>query len=211
MTAPTFAIGVFARAPIAGQGKTRLLPAIGAAGTERLQAHLIERALSAACSISHAQVTLFVAGDPQHPFIASCARRFGIATRAQIEGDLGARMHAAFVELLAKLPRALIVGVDNLTLTGEVLRQADAALPTADVVVQPADDGGYTLIGLAQPRAALFESIPWGTPEVMRLTRARIAREHLRLAELPTTWDLDTPADLERALRAGLLSDSVYR
>jgi rSAM/selenodomain-associated transferase 1 len=210
MTA-VLAIGVFARPPIAGQGKTRLLPAIGPDGTAKLQRHLIERALSVACGVARARVTLFVAGNPRHPFIASCAQRFGIATRAQAGADLGARMHAAFVDLLAACPRALIVGVDNLTLTDDVLLQAEAALRTADVVVQPADDGGYTLIGLSRPRAELFAGIPWGSPDVLRLTRERSAREHLRLAELPATWDLDTPADLERALRAGLLAESVIR
>ena len=107
-------------------------------------------------------------------------------------------MHATFVSMLGQFPRAIIVGVDNLTLTGNLLLDAEEALQKAEVVVQPAVDGGYTLIGLTRPRAALFNEIPWGTQNVMRVTRERIARERLRAVELPTTWDLDTPTDLGR-------------
>lgn len=211
MRPPPIAVGVFARPPVAGKAKTRLLPAIGAAGTEKLQAHLIEKTLNIVCHNPRARVTLFVRGDTTHPYIAACAHRFNIPTREQVGHNLGARMHAAFVHMLATYPRALIVGVDNLTLTGNLLLEADEALQKADVVVQPAADGGYTLIGLSRPRAALFKGIPWGTHDVMRLTRERIAQEGLRVAELATTWDLDTPTDLGRALREGLLNESIIR
>jgi len=206
-----FAVGVFARPPIAGKAKTRLLGAIGPGGTEKLQAHLIDRTLNVVCNNPRARVTLFVRGDAQHPFIATCAHRFNIPTREQAGDDLGARMHAGFVHMLAAFPRALIVGVDNLTLTSNLLLDAYDALEKADVVVQPAADGGYTLIGLSRPRASLFKGIAWGTQDVMRLTRDRATQEGLRVAELKTTWDLDTPTDLGRALREGLLSESVIK
>jgi len=205
------AVGIFARPPVAGKAKTRLLPAIGRGGTEKLQAHLIDKTLTTVCTNPRVKATLFVRGDTRHPFIATCAHRFGIPTREQVGRDLGERMHAAFVHMLSTYPRALVVGVDNLTLTGNLLLDADLALQKADIVVQPATDGGYTLIGLSRPRASLFKSIPWGTPDVMRLTRERAAQEGLRVAELPTTWDLDTPTDLGRALREGLLSESLIR
>lgn len=211
MKPPPIAVGVFARPPVAGKAKTRLLPAIGPGGTEKLQAHLIEKTLNVVCHNPRARVTLFVRGELTHPYIAACAHRFNIPTREQVGHNLGARMHAAFVHLLATYPRALIVGVDNLTLTGNLLLEADEALQKYDVVVQPAADGGYTLIGLSRPRAALFKGIPWGTQDVMRLTRERVAQEGLRMAELQTTWDLDTPTDLGRALREGLLSESIIR
>lgn len=211
MKQPPFAVGVFARAPVAGKAKTRLLPAIGPAGTERLQAHLIEKTLTIVCGSPRARTTLFVRGDIHHPHIVSCTHRYNIAAREQVGHNLGARMHAAFVAMLGTFPRALVIGVDNLTLTGNLLLEADEALQKADVVVQPAADGGYTLIGLSRPRAALFKSIPWGTQDVMRLTRERVNEEKLRMVELATTWDLDTPTDLGRALREGLLSETNFR
>ncbi len=211
MKTSPFAVGVFARPPVAGRAKTRLLPAIGPGGTEKLQSYLIERTLNIVCHNPRAQVTLFVRGETTHPYIAACAQRFKIPTREQVGPDLGARMHTAFNLMLATCPRALIVGVDNLTLTGNLLLQAADALEKADVVAQPAVDGGYTLIGLTRPRAALFRDIPWGSKHVMRLTREKAAQEGLRLAELPTTWDLDTPTDLGRALKEGLLPESIIR
>jgi rSAM/selenodomain-associated transferase 1 len=206
-----FAVGVFARAPVAGKAKTRLLPAIGAAGTVRLQSHLIEKTLTIVCGGPRVKTTLWVRGDTQHPHIVACGHRFNIPVREQVGHNLGARMHAAFVSMLSMFPRALIVGVDNLTLTGNLLLEAEEALQKADVVIQPAADGGYTLIGLSRPRAALFKGIPWGTQDVMRVTRERISSESIRAVEMKTTWDLDTPTDLGRALQQGLLSETVFR
>lgn len=206
-----FAVGVFARAPVAGKVKTRLLPAIGPAGTVRLQSHLIDKTLTIVCGSPRARVTLWIRGDTQHPHIVSCAHRYNIPVKEQTGHNLGARMHAAFVSMLGQYPRALIVGVDNLTLTGNRLLEADEALQKADVVIQPAVDGGYTLIGLSRPRAALFKGIPWGTQDVMRVTRERVAQDSLRAAELPSTWDLDNPTDLGRALHEGLLNESIFR
>jgi hypothetical protein len=72
-------------------------------------------------------------------------------------------------------------------------------------VIQPATDGGYVLIGLARPQPLLFESIEWGGPKVLRQTRSRIDALGLRCALRPPLHDLDTPADLRRALAAGWL------
>jgi rSAM/selenodomain-associated transferase 1 len=210
MTPLTFAIGVFARAPVAGRVKTRLIPAIGAQSAARLQAHLIERSLAAATAVMRARTTLFVDGDLRHPAIVEPARRFGVPVRAQTGDDLGERMHCGFIEMLATLPRAIVVGTDNLTLTADLLRHAADALDHADAVIQPAEDGGYTLIGLRHPCGALFDGLPWGTCEVLRMTCVRIEAAGLRSARLPQTWDLDAPSDLQRALREGLLSPDAF-
>lgn len=211
MTQTPFAVGVFARAPVPGKAKTRLAPAIGATGSARLQSHLIEKTLTIVCGNPRARATLWIRGDTQHPHILACGHRFNLPVREQVGHNLGARMHAAFVAMLSNYPRAMIVGVDNLTLTGNLLLEVDEMLRKVDVVVQPAVDGGYTLIGLSRPRANLFKGIPWGTQDVMRLTRERIATEGLRSSELNPTWDLDTPTDLGRALFEGLLQESVFR
>ena len=67
-----------------------------------------------------------------------------------------------------------------------------------DVVVIPAEDGGYVLIGMRQPQPSLFEAMPWSTGVVMAETRKRVAGAKLRCRELPTLWDIDRPEDLER-------------
>jgi hypothetical protein len=196
-------IAVFARAPVAGEAKTRLIPMLGADGAAALQRRLIERTLATACAVPGAQVTLWVAGDNEHPFISEVSARFGVALAAQVGNDLGARMQHAFEAAGAPL---VLIGTDCPQLAPPDLAAAASALAANDVVIQPATDGGYVLIGLARPQPALFESIDWGGPQVLRQTQARIATIGLRCALRPTLDDLDTPADLQRALAAGLLT-----
>jgi len=198
----TLNLAVFARAPVAGEAKTRLVPVLGAEGAAALQRQLIERTLATACAVPGARATLWVAGDPAHPFIAAMAARFGVAVAAQAGADLGARMHHAFVAAGTPL---VLIGTDCPQLTPGDLAAAAAALATHEVVIQPASDGGYVLIGLARPQPALFDSIDWGGPRVLAQTRDRIAALGLRCALRPTLDDLDTPADLQRAVAAGLL------
>jgi hypothetical protein len=111
-------------------------------------------------------------------------------------------MHHAFATAGGPL---VLVGTDCPGLTTADLGAAAAALSTHDVVIQPASDGGYVLVGLARPAPALFESISWGEAEVLQQTLARIEALGLRCALRPTLDDLDTEADLRRALAAGLL------
>ena len=195
-------VAVFARAPVAGQAKTRLIPVLGAEGAAALQRQLIERSLRTARALGAAPVTLWVAGDSDHSFVVETAQRFGVAVAAQVGADLGARMHHAFAATAAPL---LLMGTDCPQLQPEDLRAAAAALADHEVVIQPATDGGYVLIGLARPQPTLFESIAWGGPEVLRQTQARIAALGIRCALRPVRDDLDTPADLQRAIAAGLL------
>jgi rSAM/selenodomain-associated transferase 1 len=198
---PTAEIAVFARAPVAGQAKTRLIPLLGADGAAALQRQLIERTLATAAAVAGARVTLWVAGEPAHPFVVAAAARFGAAIAAQQGADLGARMAHAF----ARRTPQVLVGTDCPRLSPQDLAAAAAALRTHDVVLQPANDGGYVLIGLARPQPPLFEAIEWGGPRVLQQTRQRIDSLGLRCALRPPLDDLDTPADLQRALAEGLL------
>ena len=99
----------------------------------------------------------------------------------------------------------LLIGTDCPAQTVDDLRAAVAALRSADAVVQPAEDGGYVLIGMNEPRPALFTGIAWGSNGVLAATRMRAEEHGIRLAELPTCWDLDRSEDLDRALALGLV------
>src|SRR6266849_3735909 len=99
----------------------------------------------------------------------------------------------------ARASRAILVGSDIPVLSAQYLRDAERALSGGDdVVIGPAEDGGYVLIGLSRCDAELFREIPWGGPEVLAETRRRIAALRWRLSELPALWDVDRPEDLER-------------
>ena len=184
---------VFARAPVAGQAKTRLIPALGPEGAARLHRRLVRQALAVASEASPGEVELWCAPDCQHPFFAECAREFGCSLHAQKAGDLGERMCSA---LGAALP-ALLLGSDAPGLGSDALRNAALALVSGnDCALVPALDGGYVMIGLSAPAPGLFRNMPWGGPNVLARTRQRCMRLGLSLAELPACPDLDRPEDL---------------
>jgi hypothetical protein len=196
-------IAVFARAPIAGQAKTRLIPRLGAAGAARLQRQLIERSLARAQSVRGACVTLWTTDDDADTL--ALAQAAGATVRLQRGADLGARMSNAFAETLDGHRPMLLIGTDCPAQTAADLEAAAAALREADAVIQPAEDGGYVLIGMQRFHPALFEQVAWGSATVLATTRARAADRRLRLAELPMCWDLDRGEDLDRALALGLV------
>lgn len=186
---------VFAKAPVPGAAKTRLIPALGADGAARFHARLVERALETARAARLGPVELCCAPDRSHPFFAGCAARFGAALADQGSGDLGERMHRA---LAAELP-AVLIGADCPAMTADYLREAAAALAAGrDVVLGPAEDGGYVLIAANRIRPDTFARIGWGGPDVMAEQRARLRDAGWRWSELAPLWDVDRPEDLER-------------
>jgi rSAM/selenodomain-associated transferase 1 len=197
-------VAVLARAPVPGFAKTRLIPLLGREGAAALQARLTEHAVRTALAARVGPVTLWCAPDTQHESFAALSARFGPKLAAQPEGDLGRRMLAAFE---AAAPSALVlIGNDCPCFTPEDLRAAaDVLTGGADVAIAPAEDGGYGLIAARRPLPILFQDMPWGSATVASLTRERAARTGLKLAELRTVWDVDTPADCRRLAASGLL------
>ncbi|HEU0202774.1 MAG TPA: TIGR04282 family arsenosugar biosynthesis glycosyltransferase, partial [Burkholderiaceae bacterium] len=150
--------------------------------------------------------TLWVAGDGAAPFMHTVAQRHGVALAAQAGSDLGARMAHAFDTALAHAARCVLIGTDCPAMTPAHIAQAAELLRAHDVVLQPALDGGYVLIGLRAPQPALFRDIAWGSAEVLAATRARIAARRLAGVELPPLPDLDTAADYDHARAAGWIT-----
>lgn len=198
-------IAVFARTPVAGQAKTRLIPLLGAKGAAQLQAHLLAAAVDKAAALPSAACSLWVAGDTGHPAITTAATRHCIPVEAQVGDDLGQRMHHAMGVALSRHAGCLIIGTDCPALTTAHLVKAAAALQSHDVVLGPAEDGGYVLIGLTRPRPELFAGIAWGSSTVLAATQRRIRDAGLRLYQLPPLPDLDTPDDYRHAQAQGWL------
>jgi len=190
-------VAIFARAPVAGAAKTRLIPAIGATAAARVHRKLVLKTLKTACTAKLGPVTLWAAPDTSHRFFRALTK-LGVLCRDQCAGDLGARMQHA-LSASHPLP-TLLIGSDCAPLQAEHLVAAADVLRTGnDAVFLPAEDGGYVLIGLkAEADPALFAGIPWGTSEVMRITRSRLAQIAYSWQEPATLWDIDHPADLER-------------
>lgn len=196
-------IAVFAKAPVPGYAKTRLIPLLGAEGAAQLQARLIEHTLRTVAATGLGPVTLWGAPDSDDRFLKAAALRCGAGLVPQPEGDLGARMLAAFAAAEGPL---VLVGTDSPCLTPQDLRDAAAALAAgAEVVIAPAEDGGYALIAATRPWPNLFANMPWSTEQVAAQTRLRAHAAGLQLVEIRTVWDVDTPADHARLEREGLL------
>jgi uncharacterized protein len=192
---PKTNIAILAKAPVPGLTKTRLIPMIGAHAAAVLQERMTERTVATACAAQIGPVTLWCAPDLSHASFRELVVRHGVALKRQPDGDLGMRM------LAAMQGATLVIGTDCPALIPEHLRAAAGALREAEIVLIPAEDGGYVLIGARAPQPQLFADIAWGTASVLQETRARIAALDLRCVALDPLWDVDTEADLARLER----------
>jgi hypothetical protein len=187
--------------PTPGAVKTRLVPALGAVRACELHRALVAHTLAEVArfaAVGGVAVEVRVAGAPDE----AAARAWlgdGVTIREQGEGDLGARMEravgAAFSEGAASV---VVIGGDCPELVAAHLAAAFGALEHTAVVVGPAADGGYYLIGMRRPLPALFHGIAWGTSEVRAQTLAIARAESIAVAQLDTLHDLDVPDDLPR-------------
>jgi uncharacterized protein len=195
------AVAILAKAPLPGLAKTRLIPVLGAHAAAVLQERLTERAVETACAAAIGSVALWGTLDVKHRMFSDLAARFPVTLARQPEGDLGARMLAAFE---AASGPALVIGTDCPVLTADHLRQAaDILRHECDAVVIPAEDGGYVLIGMRVPQIVLFDDMAWSTDTVMTMTRERLRDAGLTWKELPPLWDIDREADIDRAEHEG--------
>jgi hypothetical protein len=142
------------------------------------------------------EVQLCVAGDADHPLFVQC-RELGVCRVSQQRGaDLGERMYRAIQNGLQHYAKVILVGSDCPAIEGAYLEQALSALDAAPLVLGPAQDGGYVLIGAREIHRELFEEIPWGTEQVYGKTIGSIRKLDLSWAELPVLADVDRPQDL---------------
>lgn len=196
---------VFAKPPLAGYSKRRLIPALGPRGAAQLHAELVRRTLATATAAQLAPVELWCAQQVGHAFFRHCLDRFPIRLKQQQGDDLGQRMAHAFQATLTEVKHVLLIGCDCPALTAADLDAALHSLRQGNAcVLKPAEDGGYVLIGLSRFDAALFADLPWGGCHVMATTRARLAALDWRWQALASSWDVDRPEDLERLKKSGL-------
>ena len=203
------ALVVFLKHPRPGGVKTRLAAAIGPEAAAGLYRALAEQVLEATTP-SAGDYERLVFFDPPESLPQMRDWLPGLRLMAQSGEDLGARMAGAFARAFARgARRVAIVGTDAPGVSRATVREALSALDAADVVIGPADDGGYYLIALGAPRPELFADIEWSTPSVADVTRARAQAAGLAVHWLPRRRDIDTLDDLRAEWPAvrGLLGD----
>lgn len=194
---------VFTRYPEVGKTKTRLIPALGAAGAATLQRQMTEFTLK--------QVEKLVQRRQGGLNSLSVEIRFAGGDRTlmqdwlgshwsyqpQATGDLGEKLQQAFQAAFeAGSQRIVTIGIDCPELDAVTLAQAFQALQEHDLVLGPATDGGYYLIGLRSLMPELFSGVDWGTERVFQQTMAVAESKGVAIATLTPLTDVDRPEDL---------------
>jgi uncharacterized protein len=192
------AIGIFCKTPTAGQSKTRLSPPLRPEECAALSACFIcdlavtvDEVVRGGGAIGYAVYT---------PVGTEAALRAllppGFRLLPQRDGELSTRLVAATRELLARHAGVILVNADSPTLPVSILRAAADATRRGAVVLSPALDGGYTLIGLSHLHERLFEDIPWSTPQVHRRTVERAREIGVPVVSVPGWYDVDDAGSL---------------
>ena len=196
---PDARILVFCKAPVPGQVKTRMISTLTPVEAADLHIDLTQKTLELVCRTALCPIELWCSPSIDHPFFDRCAENFEITLRAQQGNNLGERMHHAFCSALSSAEHALLIGCDCASfMQHDIFNALSALRDNHDVVLAPAQDGGYVLIGLNQPQPEIFDGINWGTNNVLETTRNRISELRLDCFELPEQWDVDIPEDLEK-------------
>jgi rSAM/selenodomain-associated transferase 1 len=188
---------IFAKAPLAGFAKTRLIPALGAEGAGALASRMLSHALEQAGAAGAQAVELCMSPAPSDTAWNDVTLPQAVERSDQGHGDLGARMSRALDRALAQQQGpVLLMGTDCPALSTAHIAEADRQLEQHDAVLIPAFDGGYVLIGLRAPCPDLFTNMAWSTPGVASETRRRMASLGLSLWLGCPLHDVDNPADL---------------
>lgn len=200
------AIAVFARPPLLGQVKTRLAAGVGDSQALHVYRLLLEHTLRQ-IRASGLPFTLFAAARSDE--LSELAHHYGGHVALQQGNDLGERMAAALSALHNLAGSVILIGTDCPVLTAAHLLAAQQELMQSEVVLGPAEDGGYWLIGSARDSlwsdGSVFDGVRFGGSEALAMTVHGLQRAGVSASMLPMLWDLDTEADYQRACELGIL------
>lgn len=190
---------VMAKAPVAGKVKTRMQPSLTPAQSAQLHQCLLEHCLTTVAAATKVKaaidgVELWAAGE--HTFWSEVEQRYSLPIYQQSGADLGQRMANAATDVFSRANRVVIIGSDCPFIDSLYLQQAFDALNSYDIVIGPATDGGYVLIGFNQLPSDVFNGIDWGSEKVLQQTIEKIDGLRLSLKLLKPLADIDRPEDL---------------
>jgi len=187
-------LGIFAKQPLAGQAKTRLAQTTSPEWAQRVAQALLEDSLDRFSRIQASRAIVYAPATAAAFFSPLAQGRYDLIP--QCDGDLGHRLHHFFANARRHgYSRIIAVGADSPTLPIDYVEHAFTALEAHDVVIGPAQDGGYYLIGGSLQELAIFDDIPWSSTRVLEVTIECVQKASARLALLPPWYDVDTAAD----------------
>jgi rSAM/selenodomain-associated transferase 1 len=186
----------FAKAPVAGSVKTRMIPSLDAREACTLHEQLLTWTGTQLLAAQLAPVELWVSGSGNYPVFNRLLAQGVSGLREQSGPDLGARMYHALADGLARHEQVILVGSDCPAIDAAYLALAVTALASNDLVLGPADDGGYVMIACRRVVPEVFADIRWGTDSVLAETVVRVRAAGLDYELLPSLCDIDRPEDL---------------
>lgn len=187
----------FAKAPVAGKVKTRLIPHLGAARACQLHWDMTsELVRSLSSGVSSFDFQLHV-NDSESKEVIALAKKYNCLFKQQVEGDLGDRMSYAFEQGLKHYQRVAIVGSDCLAVNENLLAQLFDLLSSNDVALLPSMDGGYAAIAMRHYTPHVFENIEWGSATVLSKTIRRLNNNRINFHQLAPVMDIDIADDLQ--------------
>lgn len=188
---------IFAKAPVRGFAKTRLIPALGAQGAADLARRLLLHCVDQAVKAHVGTVELCVTPDPDQECWQALALPDVVVWSSQGQGDLGERMARATARTINRGESAILIGTDCPALSALNLLHASQLLQRKDVVMTPTFDGGYALLGLNHYDDSVFHQMQWSVDTVAQETIRRIATLGWTLHQQATSHDIDIPDDLQ--------------
>ena len=199
MRFPDSRILVFAKAPIKGQVKTRLSPKYSADFALKLHTNMVSHCIDLVTKSNLCPIQLWCAPSPHVKYFQNCKNDYGVELYSQHGRDLGERMSNAVNTALSKCKNVVLIGTDCPSLTQNDLREVLISLENnKDVVISPALDGGYVLMGLNRSHQQLFNDISWGSDQVFAQTKSRLRFLNWCWEETKIFWDVDRPDDIRR-------------
>ncbi|MCG8673371.1 MAG: TIGR04282 family arsenosugar biosynthesis glycosyltransferase [Pseudomonadales bacterium] len=192
---PSRLLQVFLKSPEPGKVKTRLIPDLGVEEATRIHRALVNHVLDVANKAQVDSIECWVAGDIDHADIRKLAEHFVVCP--QQGADLGEKMLHALNHGLKCYDQAAIVGGDAYSLTPDYIDQAFQRLEQNQVVLGPAEDGGYILIAAKQTHDSMFNDIRWGVSSVLQAQLERLHACELSYDLLETRWDIDDIKDIK--------------
>ncbi len=189
---------IFIKSPVPGQCKTRLIPFLSAENACDFYQQMVLTCINKLKTLSSTDIALYVYPDTSHPFIKSISKQNHFSVYPQQGDNLGERMYHAMQTSLKTYQQCVLIGTDCPIMDTIYINKAFNTLKQHDIVIGPAEDGGYVLIGARKISECIFNNIDWGSAAVLQQSLQQMKNTDFSITQLNALWDIDEPADYLR-------------
>ena len=202
---PHIRLIMMTRAPVAGQVKSRLAKSIGNRRAAAVYRNMMQAQISKLLAANICPLELHVCPQVRHPFFIAMRRGGVVRVERQQGNNLGSQMHHAIRSGLQRAEAVILIGADVPGISVEQIEQVCTLLSSRDeLIIMPADDGGYGLLGMRKVDAGLFRAVHWGTQRVCKQTLRRATQLGINYRLFSSCYDIDYQRDLARLRKLGI-------